>query len=128
MESRLLPLTQPDLQFFACIRPGGTDFCKGEVTLGKLSAAAIYTVEDINHHIDRFVFPGDLINMEINVPYRDENIQSIHILIHLRSKFRYTMKTAKDRSDALLDEVCNVYPEGIITHSARLVKRKCLIL
>ena len=57
-----------------------------QVALGKLGAAAVHPVEDVDDHIERLVRPGHFLDVEIDIGDAEQAAESPDIVANVRGQ------------------------------------------
>ena len=117
------PLRKLRLHRVAPIRPVGADLGERQIALGKLRAAAVDPIEDVDDNVERLVGAGHFLDMNLDVGDPEQTAQSSHVLTHFGS-MNWISGQSRDKlteaCGALLQEPCDVDPKGIVLHLHRL--------
>ena len=82
------PLLELGLHRVAGLGPVGADLGQGQVALGELGAAAVHPVEDVDHHVERLVGAGDLLDVEVDVGDAEQAAEPPDVVADLRRQRR----------------------------------------
>ena len=111
---KVVPGARPTSQFpvepLPSLRPLSAHLCQRKVSLRQLRAAAVHTIEDVNDHIDRLVFSGHFLDVEIRLLDAVDPVQPMEEVADPMRVRRVGDESLDDNASALLQQFGYVDP------------------